>query len=203
MMKKITSLSLAIVFLGLTSFTTNPEKVSEAPEWNIDPNHSSISFTVSHFFTPVYGSFDSFEAKVMFDPEDLASSKAEFTVDITSINTKNAKRDGHLQSKDFFDAGKWSTMKFVSEKFEDKGDGMFHVTGKISIRDVTKDLTIPLKLLGVMDHPMRKGTKIASFRSEFTLNRNDFGVGSGDWMATTVVGDEVTVTLLFEANRKV
>lgn len=199
---KITFLGLALLFLSLTSFTIAPGKVTDAPEWNIDKAHSSISFTVSHFFTPVYGSFDAFEGKVMFDPEDLGSSKAEFTVEIASVDTKNEKRNADLQSDNFFNARKWSTMKFVSEKFESKGEGKFIVRGKMTIRDVTKGVAIPLDLLGLVDHPMKKGTKIASFKSEFTLNRNDYGVGTGDWMATTVVGDEVTVTLIFELNRK-
>jgi len=203
MKQKITYLSLALIFLGLTSFTTGTQKVNGAPEWNIDKAHSSISFTISHFFTPVYGSFDAYEGKLIFDPEDLGSSKVEFTVDITSINTKNEKRDADLQSDNFFNAKKWSTAKFVSEKFESKGDGKFLVHGNMTIRDVTKHVAIPLDLLGMVDHPMRKGTKIASFKSEFSLNRNDYGVGTGNWVATTVVGDEVTVTLLFEVNRKV
>jgi len=70
-------------------------------------------------------------------------------------------------------------MKFVSEKFESKGDGKFIVHGNMTIRDVTKHVAVPLHLLGIVDHPMRKGTKVASFKSEFTLNRNDYGVGTG------------------------
>lgn len=202
MKHRFTYFSLALLFLGLTSFTTGPD-VNGAPEWKIDKNHSSISFTINHFFTPVHGSFDVFEGKVIFDPEDPGSCSAEFTVDLTSINTKNQKRDGHLQSEDFFNTKKWSTMKFVSEKFESIGEGKYMVHGKLTIRDVTKDVTIQLDLLGIMDHPMRKGTRIASFKSEFTLDRNDYGVGSGDWVATTVVGDEVTVSLSFEVNRQV
>ena len=196
----LSMLSLALVMAILSSFSVT-KKTAGAPEWNVDYAHSSISFTISHFFTPVQGAFDKFEGKLMFDPEDMGSSKAEFTVDIESINTKNAKRDGHLKSEDFFNTSEWPTMQFVSEKFEAKGDNKFLVHGKMTIRDVTKDVTVPFELLGVRDHLMMEGTLVGGIKAEFNLNRNDYGVGTGDWAATAVIGDEVNITLFFEVNR--
>ena len=91
-----------IIAIGLfMSFTT---MLVEAPEWKIDNNHTSLSFEVNHFFTPVAGSFKDFDGTLNFDPENLAGSSADFTVQIASVETDNDKRNGHLQSEDFFNA---------------------------------------------------------------------------------------------------
>ena len=187
-----------IIVLGtLFSFTTN---TADAPVWSIDNSHSSIGFEVTHFFTPVAGSFKKFEGSLNFDPENLAGSTASFSVDIASVETYNKKRNDHLQSKDFFDADKYPEMKFESTSFAKDGDD-YSINGKLTIRDITKEITIPVQLLGYGDHPMKKNKLITAIRSEFTLNRNDYGVGTGSWSATAVVGDEVNVKILLEATR--
>ena len=187
-----------IITLGLfMSFTTI---TAEAPEWNIDNNHTSISFEVNHFFTPVAGSFKDFKGSLNFDPENLAGSTAAFTVQITSVETDNKKRNDHLQSADFFDAKNYPEMKFVSSSFTKEGDD-YVLNGNLTIRDITKEVSIPVKVLGIGDHPMKKGKLITAMRAEFSLNRNDYGVGTGSWAATAVVGDEVKVSVLLEANR--
>ena len=187
-----------IITLGLfMSFTTI---TVEAPEWNIDNNHTSISFEVNHFFTPVTGSFKDFEGNLSFDPENLDGSNASFTVQIASVETDNEKRNDHLQSADFFDAKNYPEMKFVSTSFTKSGDD-YTLNGNLTIRDVTKEVSIPIDLLGLGDHPMKKGKLITAMRAAFSLNRNDYGVGTGSWAATAVVGDEVKVSILLEANR--
>ena len=187
-----------IIALGLfMSFTTI---TAEAPEWNIDNNHTSISFEVNHFFTPVAGSFKDFEGNLSFDAENLAGSSASFTVQIASVETDNDKRNDHLQSTDFFDAKNYPEMKFVSSSFTKSGDD-YTVNGTLTIRDITKEVSIPIDLLGLGEHPMKKGKLITAMRAEFAINRNDYGVGTGSWAATAVVGDEVKISILLEANR--
>ena len=75
------------------------------------------------------------------------------------------------------------------------------VSGKMTIRDVTKDISIPLELLGVRDHMMKEGSLVGALKSEFSLNRNDYGVGTGDWAATAVIGDDVSISIFFEIIR--
>jgi polyisoprenoid-binding protein YceI len=187
-----------VVVLGVfMSFTTVEV---EAPEWHIDNNHTSISFEVTHFFTPVAGSFKDFEGNLHFDPENLTESSASFVVEVASVETDNKKRNNHLQSADFFDAEKYPEMKFISSSFEKNGND-YIINGKLTIRDVTKDVHIPVKLLGLGEHPMKKSKLITAMRAEFSLNRNDYGVGTGSWSATAVVGDEVKISILLEANR--
>jgi polyisoprenoid-binding protein YceI len=187
-----------IIALGLfMSFTTMRV---EAPEWKIDNNHTSISFEVNHFFTPVVGSFKDFDGILNFDPENLDGSSAAFTIQISSVETDNEKRNGHLQSEDFFNAEKYPEMKFTSSSFTKNGDD-YTLNGKLTIRDITKEVSIPVDILGIGAHPMKKGKLITAMRAEFSLNRNDYGVGSGSWAATAVVGEEVKVSVLLEANR--
>ena len=197
MNKRMLNLSKIIVLGLLLSFTT---KDAEAPTWNIDNNHTSISFEATHFFTPVAGSFKDFDGNLNFDPENLESSSADFTVQIASVENDNEKRNGHLQSEDFFDAKKYPEMKFTSSSFAKNGED-YTIIGNLTIRDITKEISVPVKMLGIGDHPMKKGKLNTAMRAEFSLNRNDYEVGSGSWTATAVVGDEVKVSVLLEANR--
>ena len=176
-------------------------KLMLVPNWTVDKAHTSISFEINHFFTPVKGNFKDFKGTLALDPNDLGSSKVDFTVNITSVNTGEKKRDAHLQSKDFFNAKKWPTMKFTSTSIKKSGSDYVAV-GKMTIRDVTKNVEIPFKVLGTKDHPMKKGNLITAIRSEFTIDRTEYGVGTGSWAATAVVGDNVDVTVLIEAYRK-
>ncbi len=187
---------LFIALIAVFSF-----KLMLAPNWTVDKAHSSIGFEITHFFTPVKGSFTDFTGTLAFDPSDLGSSKVDFIVNIASVNTGNKKRDSHLQSKDFFNVKKWSTMKFTSTSIKKSGSDYVAV-GTLTIRDVTKSIEIPFKVLGVQDHPMKKGNLVTAIRSEFSIDRTKFGVGTGSWSATAVVGDNVDITVLLEASRK-
>lgn len=184
-----------IAISAMLAFTT-PEVM--APGWSIDKNHSSITFEINHFFTPVVGTFKDFEGTLEFDPNDLATSKADFTVQIASVSTNNERRDKDLVSNSFFNAKKYPVMSFKSTGFSKDGDN-YTVKGNLTIKDVTKEVSIPFKVLGYGDHPMKKGKKILAVRAEFTLDRTDYHVGEGNWAATAVVGDEVKVTVLLEA----
>jgi polyisoprenoid-binding protein YceI len=93
---------------------TNDKK--DATPWTIDTSHSAINFSIRHFFTPVDGLFDEYDAEVYFDPANLEGSSISVTIPVTSINTRNERRDGHLQSEDFFNAETWPSMQFVSSE---------------------------------------------------------------------------------------
>lgn len=173
---------------------------AEAAAWSIDASHSKVGFSVRHFFTPVDGSFDAYEADIRFSPDDLAGSSINVTIDVTSINTANERRDGHLMSADFFDAETWGTITFTSSEIVSTGGNDFVAKGELTMRDVTRPVDLPFTLLGVMEHPFRPGTQLAGIVSSMTINRNDYGVGTGDWAATAVVGDEVTVDINLELN---
>lgn len=198
-MKSIFRLTLGLaVAATLFSFTV---LLAPAKQWEIDKAHSAVTFSVKHFFTPVEGRFDTYQGTFIFDPENLQGSKADFTIDVTSVNTQQTKRDNHLQSPDFFEAEKYPKMKFTSTRFEKKKKG-YVVHGKLTIKNVAKEVALPFQVLGVADHPMMEGAKVMGIQAETTLNRNDYGVGTGSWAATMVVGDEVKVRINLEATSK-
>ncbi|MFO7847062.1 MAG: YceI family protein [Balneolaceae bacterium] len=186
----------AVVSTALIGSTDGED--ARSTEWEIDRAHSAINFSIKHFFTPVNGTFDDYDANVMFNPEDLEGSMIDVTIPISSVNTKNDRRDGHLQSEDFFNVEQWPNMRFVSNSIESRGDNEFVAIGELTIRDVTSEVELPFTLQGIMDHPMQDNTQVAGITSELQINRTDFGVGVGDWAATAVVGDEVNIELNLE-----
>lgn len=191
---------LPIIALATFAIATVAMVKMEALSWSIDKSHSSINFEVRHFFAKVPGSFEDYTATVNFSPDNLAESSIDVTIQVPSINTKNDRRDGHLQSADFFNAEEFSSITFKSSKIESKGDNNFVAQGILTIKDVSKDFELPFTLLGVMDHPRRENGVIAGISSEFTLLRNDFGVGTGDYISDAVIGNEVDITLNLELN---
>ncbi len=188
-----TLLIVALVSVAAVNIASTP--------WTVDKSHSAVTFSVRHFFTPVNGKFNDYTANITFAADDLKNSSIEVTIPIDAIDTDNEKRDGHLKTADFFDAEKYPTMSFKSTKIEATGDNKFVATGKLTLKDVTKDFKLPFTLLGVMEHP-GNGKLIAGITSEFTIKRNDFGVGTGDYISDAVIGNEVTVELNLELNAK-
>jgi len=171
-----------------------------ATSWTIDKAHSAVNFKVTHFFTPVNGEFKDYEATVNFDPENLEESMIDVKIMVNSIDTENERRDGHLKTADFFNAEKWPHITFKSDNIEKTGDNQFVANGKLTIKDVTKDVALPFTLLGVMDNPMKEGTLVAGIKASTVLDRTDYKVGTGDWASDAVIGDEVTVDLNLELN---
>ncbi len=196
-MKKLSFLSLmAITLLASTAFIG--DRIVE--DWTIDKSHSNITFSVRHFFTPVSGQFEDYQSEISFDPEDLTDNRIEITIPVASINTRNDRRDNHLKSEDFFNAEKWPDIRFVSESIKRTGDNQFVASGKLTIRDVTRNFDLPFEVLGVMDHPMRENLKVAGIVANAELNRKDYGVGVGDWAATAVVGNQIDIQISLELN---
>jgi polyisoprenoid-binding protein YceI len=184
--------------LFATEIKSDTDTVEGATAWQIDRAHSAINFTINHFFTPVDGSFDDYEATVNFDPNNLEGSSIDVTIPVESVNTRNQRRDNHLKSEDFFNTAQWPNIRFVSHTIESLGDNQFVAHGELTIRDNTHSFELPFELLGVMDHPMRENTKVAGIVADAQLMRTDFGVGVGDWAATVVVGDRVNIRLNLE-----
>lgn len=189
-------------FFALAIFTVASVAMvkMEATPWSVDKSHSSINFEVRHFFAKVPGAFEDYSANVNFSPDNLEESSLDVTIQVASINTKNERRDGHLQSADFFNASEYPTITFTSERIESTGDNNFVAYGTLTIKDVSKDFELPFTLLGVQDNPFRENALVAGISSEFQLLRNDFGVGTGDWVSDAVVGNEVDITLNVELN---
>jgi len=190
------------IFIFMLVLGTFNSQAQQAKEWKLDKAHTSVTFTVKHFFTIVNGNFTDYDGSFNFDPDKITGSKFTFSIPVASVNTNNQKRDADLVSDNFFNAAKYPEIKFVSTKFEKKTDTEFIVHGDLTIKDVTKRIAIPFKITGQMDHPMMKGTKILGLAAKTGLNRTDYKVGTGNWATTVVVGDNVDIEINLDLNRK-
>lgn len=152
--------------------------------WHVDPMHSEVQFKVKHLMiNTVTGEFSSYRVTMTNDAEDFSDAKISFEADINSINTKNEMRDGHLKSDDFFSAETYPTMSFVSTSFASKGDGHYELSGDLTIRDVTKPVTLSVEYGGTMVDFY--GNTKAGFEITGSINRKDFGLA---WDAVTEAG---------------
>lgn len=151
--------------------------------WVLDPTHSEIHFKVKHLMiTTVTGSFKNFTVAAETENEDFSNAAISFSADTTSVETGSEQRDGHLKSADFFDAEKFPKMSFTSTGYAKKGDE-YSLTGDLTIKDVTKPVTLSVEFGGVAKDPW--GNTKAGFTLSGKINRKDFGL---TWNAATETG---------------
>lgn len=199
MKPKITTL---VIVLGIAFGMPNFAQAQKANQWVLDKDHTSVNFDISHFFSTVNGSFQEFDGTFYFDPTNLKGSNFTFSIPVNSVYTNNQKRDNHLKSEEFFDASKYPNIKFESTGFEKKSNKNYVVNGNLTVKDVTKKVSIPFEYKGEMNHPMMKGTKILGLQFTTPIDRTDYKVGVGDWASDMVVGETAEVTINMELNRK-
>ncbi len=173
-----------------------------ADTYTIDKNHSDVSFTIRHFASKVRGRFADFSGAIQADPARPEASSVNFTIKTASIDTNNADRDNHLRSPDFFDAAKNPEITFKSTKMTPAGKDKYDVTGTLTMRGVSKEITLPVTYLGSMKDP--GGNDRASFELATMLNRKDFGI---NWNKALDAGgfmlsDDVDVTISLETVKK-
>ena len=150
--------------------------------WTIDSAHSEIAFKVKHMMiSTVTGHFEDFTATAQTDGDNFENASLQFSAKTASINTKNKDRDAHLKSDDFFNAEKFPEMTFVSKSFN--GDKL---VGDLTIRDITKEITLDAELQGVAVDPY--GQTKAGFEIKGEINRKDFNL---TWSAVTEAGSIV------------
>ena len=190
-------LSFAVVVLFVL-FANAVNLSAAARTWEIDTAHSNFYFTVDHVFSKVRGQFNNFSGEVKFDPADLADSRFFFEIKIDSIDTNIAKRDKHLLSADFFDAGKFPVMTFESVKITDAGNNLYEVAGKFTIKGKAYDLVLPLTLAGVKAHPAMEGKNVAGFNGTVTIDRLAHKVGDGKFHKMGLVGKDVEILVTLE-----
>ena len=170
-------------------------------KFTADTAHSELEFQVKHMMvTKVKGTFGEWSIDVEADNiEDFTTAEITGKANAATINTKVADRDAHLTSADFFDAEKYPEMTFESTKIEGSGKS-FNVTGNLTIKDVTNEVTIPLEYNGQGVSPF--GPTVYGFESKFTINREDFGLTWNQTLETggVLVSKDVKVTLELQLN---
>lgn len=164
-----------------------------ASPWRTDPKQSTLSFSGTQAGAAFNAGFDRFTADIRFDPKDLATSRFDVTIDLKSVNSKDKERDDTIKSADFFAVDRWPTSRYVADRFTDKGGGRFGATGKLTLRDVTRDVPVEFTFVTDAAGAWLKGTAAAK--------RLDFGVGQGEWKDTKWVGNDVKITFALKLGK--
>lgn len=173
-----------------------PQDDSDSSEYLIDNTHTSVVFAVSHFgLSYTYGRFNQCEGKFSLKGAELMADGFEFTLNSDSIDTNNVERDKHLRGPDFFNTQEFPEIKFVTTKFVEV-EGVYQVTGNLTMLGKTQSLTMPIRLVGIGKGPF--GKQRAGYFTKFTVKRSDFGM---DKMAGQI-GDKISVTFSFEGVRQ-
>jgi polyisoprenoid-binding protein YceI len=168
--------------------------------WQIDPSHSRIGFSVKHMMiATVRGEFKAYTGTFGLNADDVTQSHFAADIEVASIETREAQRDDHLRSSDFFDAANHPTIRFESKRIEQVDGNEYRVVGDITIRGVTKEIVLEAEYAGVHKDPWG-GTR-TGFTAHGSLNRKDFGMAFNAALETggVLVGDKVKLELELEA----
>lgn len=214
-MKRLALVTVLFLMAGafaFSTFTTASEtdfagrfdekamKMAESGAYSFDKAHSFIGFKVRHMgLIEVPGFFRDFTGEVNYDAKDVTKSTVTFTAKMTSVDTGVAGRDAHLRRADFFEVDKFPEMTFKSTSVSKKGKTWI-VNGDLTMKGVTKPVSIPFEISGYLPGGERSGPKIG-ITGETTINRRDFGVNYGNNLPSGIpaIGDEVKVVLQIEA----
>ena len=174
--------------------------LASATTWNIDPDHSSVSFKVKHLMVSnVKGTFEIQTGVVEINDKDITKSKVEVTIDANSVSTNVQKRDDHLRNADFLDVAKYPTITFVSKKVAKAKNGALKVTGDLTLHGVTKEVVLDVEQISKESKDpwgnLRCGTSAST-----KINRKDFGLQWNKSLETggVLVGEEITISLEIE-----
>jgi polyisoprenoid-binding protein YceI len=167
--------------------------------WLIDPSHSGASFTVRHMFTKVRGRFTELSGTIETEGDSLTDGRVSVEINADSIDTNDAQRDAHLRTNDFFGTGENPTIRFTSTSVTPRGDNEFMIHGDLTIRGVTRPVTLEAEYEGGGKTPF--GTEVASWTAQTEVDRKDFDL---TWNAPLeaggfLVGDDVKIELDIEA----
>ncbi len=193
----------AAVALGVfTAISLGSAGSASASSWELDASHSVLGFSVKHMMiSNVHGRFDKATGTLELDDKDVTKSSVKIEIETGSVNTNEPKRDGHLKSPDFFEAEKFPKMTFKSKSITKAGNN-FKVVGDLTIKNVTKEVTLDVELSAEAKDPwgnVKRGVTVSG-----KLNREDFGLTWNKALEAggVLVGKDVSLTLDAEFNKK-
>ena len=166
--------------------------LANGAEWKVDFASSSVKFAFKQMGASIEGQFQSFESQITFDPNAPLAASVQTIIDVASADSRNPQRDAGIVGKDWFDKDRFPKAVFTSKAFEPTGQNSFDVKGTLEIRNIAKDIVLPMQI----DIEGRRATAVG----EIELDRRDFGLGQGDWAADKVIGYPVQVVIHIEAD---
>ncbi|WP_020522317.1 YceI family protein [Catelliglobosispora koreensis] len=187
----------------MTTTATQPSLAELTGEYALDPSHSRLGFVARHaMVTKVRGAFNDYEGHGVLDGSDVAKSRVEVTIQAASIDTRNEQRDGHLRSNDFLAMEEFPTITFTSTKAEQASDNVFELTGDLTIRGVTRSITVPFEFQGSATDPF--GNQRIGFEGSAEISRKDFGITWNAALETggVLVSDKIVLEFEISAIKK-
>jgi len=185
----------------MTTSTQAPS--TTATTWTLDPMHVEVGFAIRHLMiSTVRGRFGAASGVIVFDPANPANNKVDVTIDVASIDTRQEMRDNHLRSADFFDVANYPQMHFVGKRVEGDVTKKFRVVGDLTIRDITREVTLDVANEGSTKDPW--GNERVGFSATAKLNRTDFNLTWNQALEAggVVVGEEVKLSIDAELIRQ-
>jgi polyisoprenoid-binding protein YceI len=180
-----------------TSATSSSTTPTTATRWTLDPGHSAVGFSVRHLMiTNVRGEFEKYRAEVTYDPARPEATGISATIEVGSVNTREARRDSDLRGELFFDAERHPEMTFVSKSARAAGGGSLDVTGDLTIRGTTHEVTLAVREISDVQVDMRGNPRLGATATT-KIKRSEFGMTWNKALETggVVVGDVVTITI--------
>jgi polyisoprenoid-binding protein YceI len=177
-----------VLLMALAFGPAAPDASAAAIAWTVDPARSQLTFHPRLAGGEFTGRFERFAATIRFDPADLAHSSLLVVVDLLGARTGDTDRDTALQGSDFFQTTRWPKGTFTSTGIRSLGDGRFEAIGRLTLRDVTRDVRVQFRF-----DPAAPAGGAARMIGASNLRRLEFGVGQGDWRSTEWLDDAVRV----------
>jgi polyisoprenoid-binding protein YceI len=180
--------------LGVSLVAQTSTESKPASTFRVDPVHSMANFRVQHLGAGMFwGRFDDVQGSFTFNERDAEALAFDVSIGIESVHSGNDKLNGHLKSPDFFNAREWPRMTFKSTSAKKTGSNTYDVTGQLTIRDVTKTVTVPVEFTGAAD--MGRGHRVG-FEATFKIMRDEYGVSYG--VANGSLGNETGIIVTLE-----
>ncbi|HSY20711.1 MAG TPA: YceI family protein [Polyangiaceae bacterium] len=181
----------------MSASTTTSTNTTPSPRWTLDPGHSAVGFSIRHLMiTNVRGEFENFRADVRYDAAHPEATRIDAAIDVVSLNTREAKRDADLRSALFFDVEAHPAMTFVSKGARAAGEGGVEVTGDLTLRGMTREVTLSVGDISAPQIDMRGNRRIGATATA-KIKRSEFGMTWNKALEAggVVVGDVVTITI--------
>lgn len=175
--------------------------LAQTTSWTVDTPHSTAAFAVRHVaVSTTRGAFSKVTGTVTIDEKDVTKSSVDVVIDVASLDTRNADRDNHLRSADFFDAANHPAITFKSKRVQKAGEGRLKVTGDLTIRGNTREVVLDVENL---TSPVKAfGTEKRGASAATRINRKDFGLTWNRLIeGVSAVGDDVSITIDVELNK--
>ena len=185
------------------SSAVQTSRIKDTANYTIDPMHTSVYFEISHMgLANVHGRINKFSGTIKEDAVNPSRSSVDFTAQVNTIDTNVVPRDTHLKSADFFDVAKYPTLTFKSTSVREMTNG-YVVEGDLTIKAVTKRISIPFKRYGVLPGSGDQPARVGYVADPIRINRRDFGINYGDNLpnGNAAIGDTVTIRLNVEATK--